>query len=120
MRSCRASITANEISNVTARRAGLEDAIGDRLPPASFGAALSAAEQIVVDGLAEMWAARQAAGRPDRRALLASLTTRANVLTLRTTIEAARIGSARATIRDLVACKMRAAGSVPESTAGAA
>jgi hypothetical protein len=122
MRSCRASTTANGIPTVLAGCAGPADAIGNQPSPApgSFHAALSVAEQIVVAGLAEMWADRQGAGAPDRRALLASLTNRANVLTLRAAIEGRRSGGARAAIRGLAAGTVRAAGRASESAAGAA
>ncbi|SDM92919.1 hypothetical protein SAMN05216360_104289 [Methylobacterium phyllostachyos] len=77
--------------------------------------AAAAAVQVFAEGLAEMWATRPATGGADSRALLASITNRADILALRAIVKAGQPGAAggfthaAVSIRDLAARRIRAA-----------
>ena len=91
---------------------------------ADFKVEIAAASRLFADGLAEMWAARPAVGTPDRDALLAAITSRAEGLAARTTATAGRPGAAGSfaqtaiSIRDLAARRIRAADALTPRFAG--
>jgi hypothetical protein len=86
--------------------------------------AAAAAAQVFADGLAAMWAAPSATGAARRRALLASITDRADGLAARATAKTDRPGTAggfaqaAVSIRDLAARRTRAADALTRRFAG--
>ena len=91
---------------------------------ADFRVEIAAASRVFADGLAAMWAARPALGTPDRDALLASITSRADGLAARATATVERPGAAggfaqaAVSIRDLAARRIRAAEALTPRFAG--
>lgn len=98
MRSSLASLMTDGFAASNSSGANRGDVAG-RMLAADFRSEIATASQVFADGLAEMWATRAGTGASDRKALIASITPRADGLAAR----------APDLIRDLAARRIRAA-----------
>jgi len=123
MRSSLASPVRDEFTSSAVRGANREGRPSGA-SEADFQDEIAAAAQVFAEGLAEMWAAQSAPGGADRRALLASITMRSDILALRAIVKAGRpdaaggFAQAALSIRDLATRRIRAADAITRRFAG--